>query len=199
MSGSLYVVAAPSGTGKTSLVKALIDSTENITVSISHTTRLKRPNEVDGVNYYFVDRAEFERMIAHQDFLEHATIFDNYYGTSKSWVEDTLAKGIDVILEIDWQGHLQIKQIFPQAIGIFILPPSLADLRDRLVNRNQDSAQIIEKRLADARATISHVQDFTYVVINDDFNQALRDLKIIVEAGRLLMCAQLAKVSALLK
>jgi guanylate kinase len=184
--GNLYVVAAPSGTGKTTLVKALVDSLPKITVSISHTTRPKRPNEIHGVNYYFLEHAEFQRLIAHGDFLEYATIFGNYYGTSKRWVEETLAKGIDVILEIDWQGHQQIKKLFPDSIGIFILPPSLPDLRDRLVKRNQDSTDIIEQRLADVRATITHIHEFAYLVVNDDFVNALHDLKVIIEAGRLI-------------
>lgn len=194
--GNLYVIAAPSGTGKTTLVKSLVDSLPKITVSISHTTRAKRPNEVHGVNYYFIDRAEFEEKITHGDFLEYATIFDNYYGTSKSWVEETLAKGIDVILEIDWQGHQQIKNLFPECISIFILPPSLGDLRARLVNRNQDHPEIIEKRLADAQETVSHVFEFDFTVVNDDLVNALHDLKIIVEAGRLAtkrQCRKFAK------
>jgi guanylate kinase len=196
--GNLYVIAAPSGTGKTTLVKALVDSLPKITVSISHTTRLKRPNERHGINYYFVDKAEFERLIAHGDFLEHATIFDHYYGTSKSWVEETLAKGIDVILEIDWQGHQQIKQLFPHSISIFILPPSLEDLRDRLIKRNQDHPDIIKKRLTDAGKTVFHVCEFDYVVINDDFTHALSDLKMIIETGRLLRQRQTEKFARLI-
>lgn len=192
-SGNLYVIAAPSGTGKTTLVTALVESLPKITVSISHTTRPKRPNERHGVNYYFVDDAEFQQLIDHGDFLEHALIFNYHYGTSKRWVEKTLAKGIDVILEIDWQGHLQIKQIFPNAIGIFILPPSLAILRERLIKRDQDHPEIIKKRLADAKETVSHIKDFDYAIINDDFMDALKDLKIIVEAGRLTKRRQISK------
>jgi guanylate kinase len=183
--GNLYVIAAPSGTGKTTLVKALVDAMPKITVSISHTTRPKRANEMHGVNYYFIDNAEFERMIAKQDFLEHATIFDHHYGTSKSWVEQTLAQGLDVILEIDWQGHQQIKHLFPHSISIFILPPSLNDLQNRLIKRNQDHPDIIKKRLTDVKATLSHIKEFDYVVMNDDFVSALHDLTIIVEAERL--------------
>lgn len=191
--GNLYVIAAPSGTGKTTLVEALIDSLPKITVSISHTTRPKRPNETNGTSYHFVEKAEFENLITHGDFLEYATIFDNYYGTSKSWVNETLAKGIDVILEIDWQGYQQIRQLFPTCIGIFILPPSQEDLKDRLVKRNQDHPEIIKKRLADAKETVSHVTEFNYVVVNDDFISALHDLKTIIEAGRLLQTRQSAK------
>ncbi|MBV9575361.1 MAG: guanylate kinase [Gammaproteobacteria bacterium] len=196
--GNLYVVAAPSGAGKTTLVKALVDSFPKITVSISHTTRSKRPNEMHGVNYYFIDKSEFQRMISQQDFLEYAAIFDNLYGTSKSWVEQTLTKGLDVILEIDWQGHQQIKKLFPHVISIFILPPSLEDLRERLTKRNQDHAEVIKKRLADAQETISHANEFDYLIINDDFMKALHDLKIIIEAGRLYQPRQIKKHAKLM-
>lgn len=197
--GNLYVIAAPSGTGKTTLVKALVDSLPKITVSISHTTRAKRPNEMHGINYYFIDKSEFERMIAQGDFLEHAAIFDHLYGTSKRWVEQTLAQGIDVILEIDWQGHLQIKHLFPHAISIFILPPSLNDLKDRLTKRNQDHPEVIKKRLADAKETVSHIQEFEFIVINDEFTNALHDLKMIIEAQRLVSKRQIAKHASLLQ
>lgn len=197
--GTLYIVAAPSGTGKTTLVKALVDSLPKLTVSVSHTTRAKRPNEIDNVNYHFIERTTFENMIAHHDFLEYAIIFDHFYGTSKSWVKDTLAKGIDVILEIDWQGHQQVKRLFPDSVSIFILPPSLEDLQDRLTNRNQDDPAIIKKRLADAKETVSHAPEFDYLVINDDFTNALHDLKLIIEAGRLLQKRQMAKYAKLIK
>lgn len=197
-SGNLFVIAAPSGAGKTTLVKSLIDSLSKLTVSISHTTRVKRPSETHGVNYYFIEKAEFERMIGHGDFLEYATIFDNLYGTSKSWVEQTLAKGMDVILEIDWQGHEQIKRLFPEVISIFILPPSLRDLQDRLIKRNQDHPETIKKRLADAKEALAHLPAFDYVVINDDFTHALHDLKTIIEAGRLLKKHQIIKHAKLI-
>lgn len=196
--GNLYVIAAPSGAGKTTLVEALIDSVPKITVSISHTTREKRPNEQQGINYYFIDRAEFESKIAHGDFLEYATVFNHYYGTSKTWVEETLAKGIDVILEIDWQGHQQIKQLHPTAISIFILPPSMDDLRERLIKRNQDKPEVIKQRLADAKETVAHIREFDYVVVNDDFINALHDLKMIIEAGRLAEPRQTAKFAKLI-
>lgn len=183
--GKLYVVAAPSGTGKTTLVRALIESVPGITVSISHTTRPKRPAEMHGVNYYFIDEKEFTRMVNDGEFLEHATVFNNLYGTSRKWVEETLACGLDVILEIDWQGAQQIHDLFPDSISIFILPPSLEALSDRLLHRNQDKPEIIRQRLADVREATSHIKDFTYVVMNDEFSHALNDLKIIVEAGRL--------------
>ncbi len=196
--GNLYVVSAPSGTGKTTLVEALVDSLPGITVSISHTTRPKRPSEQHGINYYFIDEAEFNRMINHKDFLEYATVFHYHYGTSHSWVEQTLAQGLDVILEIDWQGCQQIKHLFPDSISIFILPPSLADLSERLRKRNQDKPQIIEERLADARETVSHVHEFDYVVVNDDFDLALNDLKVIIRAGRLLQKKQSIRFARLI-
>lgn len=197
--GNLYVIAAPSGTGKTTLVTALVDSLPKMTVSISHTTRTKRSTEMHGINYFFIEKKEFEAMINHGDFLEYATIFDNYYGTSKSWVEQTLAKGIDVILEIDWQGHQQVKLLFPHLISIFILPPSLHDLQKRLVKRNQDHPDIIKKRLLDAKEAVSHIHEFAYVVINDEFSRALHELTIIVETGRLQQIRQIAKHEALLQ
>ena len=197
--GNLFVIAAPSGAGKTSLVKALVESMPSITVSISHTTRPKRPQEEHGKNYYFIDKTEFERMIGHHDFLEHAVIFDHLYGTSKTWVQQTLAKGLDVILEIDWQGHQQIRQLFPESIGIFILPPSLQALQERLIKRNQDHADVIRQRLADARKTISHLAEFDYLVINDEFDLAINELKIIVEAGRLLQKRQCEKYAGLIR
>lgn len=197
--GNLYVIAAPSGTGKTSLVKALIESTQDIMVSISHTTRAKRPNEKEGQHYFFVAQAEFENLIKAKEFLEYAKVFDYYYGTSKKAVRETLAKGIDVILEIDWQGHQQIKNIFPHALGIFILPPSFQDLRSRLTIRNQDQPDIIEKRLVDAKTTVAHLHEFDYVVINDDFEQALNDLKIIIAAGRLRVHSKISQCEALIR
>lgn len=196
--GNLFVIAAPSGAGKTSLVKAVVDTLHQITVSISHTTRPMRPGEVHGINYYFIDQSEFQRMIDHHDFLEHAAIFDNSYGTSKSWVEQTLAQGMDVILEIDWQGHQQIKRLFPNAISIFILPPSFKDLEKRLVKRNQDHPDIIQKRLADVRETVSHITEFDYVIINDDFTVAQHDLKVIIEASRFLQSRQSSKFDELI-
>jgi guanylate kinase len=197
--GNLYIVAAPSGTGKTTLVKALVDALPKISVSISHTTREKRPNEKHGTNYYFIDKSQFENMIEQGDFLEYATIFDHYYGTSKSWVEETLAKGIDVVLEIDWQGNQQIKRLFPDVISIFILPPTLQDLQNRLIKRNQDHPDIIKKRIADAKEAVMHIKEFSFVVINDDFSKALHDLTLIIEAGRLAEKRQLAKHATLLK
>lgn len=188
--GNLYVIAAPSGTGKTSLVKTLTDSMSNIIASISHTTRPKRPAEIDGINYHFVDKSTFEQMIEHHDFLEYANVFDYQYGTSRSFVEKTLASGIDVILEIDWQGCQQIQKLFPACISIFILPPSLEDLSIRLKNRNQDKSEIIEQRLADVRETVSHIYEYDYVIINADFDTAVSELKTIVRAQRLVQSKQ---------
>lgn len=184
--GTLYVVAAPSGTGKTTLVKALIESLPGITVSISHTTRSRRPAEIDGINYYFITEDRFQQMIAHHDFLEYATVFNHHYGTSKSWVEKTLSEGTDVILEIDWQGCDQIQRLFPECVSIFILPPSLSDLAKRLLERAQDTPEVIQQRLADARETISRIHHFNYVVMNADFNTAVHDLMAIVKSNRLL-------------
>lgn len=196
--GNLYVIAAPSGAGKTSLVKKLTESMPNVCVSISHTTRPMRPGEHDGVNYFFIPKHQFTDMIERGDFLEHAIVFENLYGTSKKWVEDTLNMGTDVILEIDWQGHQQIKQMFPDSIGIFILPPSMDDLRERLVTRNQDKPEVIEKRLEDVRETVKHVDEFDYLIVNDDFDQAISDLTTIIEAGRLLVTAQKGKYTGLI-
>jgi guanylate kinase len=196
--GNLYVISAPSGTGKTTLVKALVECTSGITVSISHTTRKKRPAETHGVNYYFVEHEEFERMVKHDDFLEHATVFGNCYGTSRSWVEETLATGKDVILEIDWQGGQQVHTLFPNSISIFILPPSVASLYDRLVKRNQDNTDIIKQRIADVRESTRHIGEYSYIVMNDDFDTALEDLKNIVRVGRLIQKRQIIKFSKLL-
>lgn len=196
--GNLYVIAAPSGTGKTSLVKEISNTIPNISVSISHTTRPKRPNEEDGVNYFFIEKSQFMQMVERGEFLEHADVFNHCYGTSKHWVETVMSKGIDVILEIDWQGHQQIKKLFPTSISIFLLPPSLADLRDRLLKRNQDNGAIIEQRLADVRDTVSHVDEFDYLVMNDDFDRAVSDLSMIIAAGRLLTIAQHRKYAGLI-
>ena|SRR3990167_9806223 len=197
--GNLYVIAAPSGTGKTTLVKALTELMAKVTVSISHTTRPRRPNEMHGVNYYYVDKQTFERMILEHHFLEHAVIFDHYYGTSKQWVEETLAKGMDVILEIDWQGYQQIKRLFSFSIGIFILPPSMEELRERLIKRNQDDPTIIKKRLVDTKETVSHIKEFDYIILNEDFEKALYDLQTIMTAGRLLTRCQFNHYSKLIE
>jgi guanylate kinase len=183
--GTLYVIAAPSGAGKTSLVKALLETTDGITVSISHTTRAMRPGEEDGVHYHFVDAPTFQDMEKRDAFLEHAQVFDNFYGTSKQAVLEQLNRGLDVILEIDWQGARQVREIFTDCVGIFILPPSKKSLLERLTGRGTDSEEIIQRRMRDAEAEISHYDEFDYVVINDDFDTALAELRAVVLAQRL--------------
>lgn len=179
-SGHLYVIAAPSGAGKTSLVKALLQLEPSLRFSISYTTRKMRPNEVNGRDYHFITHAEFERMIAAGDFLEHAQVFDNYYGTSRTQVEQILAQGTSVILEIDWQGAQQIRRTLPSCRSIFILPPSRAELERRLRGRGTDDEAVIERRLRDAVSDMSHWAEFDYVVINDQFETALAELHAIV-------------------
>lgn len=182
---TLYIICAPSGTGKTSLVAALVESLPSLEISISHTTRPARPGEKDGINYHFINSQTFQSMIDHEDFLEHALVFDNQYGTSKSFVEKKLNQNIDVILEIDWQGAQQIRKRFKNTVSIFILPPSLAVLNQRLRARGQDSEAVIQRRLADAKNEIQHYHEFDYLVINDNFEIALNDLKAIVKANQL--------------
>ncbi|HQQ63508.1 MAG TPA: guanylate kinase [Pseudomonadales bacterium] len=196
--GILYTVSAPSGAGKTSLVTALVAACDNLRVSVSHTTRPRRPGEVDGINYHFTDRATFEAMLLAGDFLEQAEVFGNLYGTSQQWVEDTLAQGLDVILEIDWQGAQQIRRLMPDSIGIFILPPSLASLKERLNGRGQDDDAIIAERLAQARDEISHYSEADYIVVNKDFERALGDLIAITRAQPLRLEPQLIHLEGLL-
>lgn len=183
--GQLFIIAAPSGAGKTSLVSALLESLPDLQVSISHTTRPKRPNEENGVNYFFVDEREFLDMQASGDFLESAKVFGNYYATSRKWVSEALNQGIDVILEIDWQGARLIRELMPQTVGIFILPPSMQILKQRLTERAADDAAVIESRMTQAAQEISHYGEFDYLVVNDVFEQALDELKLIIEAERL--------------
>ncbi|OGT46861.1 MAG: guanylate kinase [Gammaproteobacteria bacterium RIFCSPHIGHO2_12_FULL_38_11] len=197
-SGNLFVIAAPSGAGKTSLVKALSESLTQFQISVSHTTRAMRPGEVDGQNYFFVDHETFDAMASKQAFLEHATVFGNHYGTSRSWVHDHLREGTDVVLEIDWQGARQIKTLFPKAVLIFILPPSMEALKLRLQTRKQDDSYTIERRMDAAQAEMSHYREFDYLVINDQFDVALRDLQHIVQAMRLKMDVQIQKQPTLL-
>lgn len=183
--GQLYIVAAPSGAGKTSLVAALLRHLHQLEVSVSHTTRAPRPGEVDGVNYHFTTPAAFQQLIAEDVFFEWAEVFGNFYGTSQQSVEARLAAGVDVILEIDWQGAQQVRQKMPQALSIFILPPSLEALQQRLTQRGQDSAEVIAGRMQQAQSEMSHWAEFDYLVINDDFDQALADLRAIFQAQRL--------------
>ncbi|HBZ99525.1 MAG TPA: guanylate kinase [Pseudomonas sp.] len=196
--GTLYIVSAPSGAGKTSLVKALVDAQPQVRVSVSHTTRAMRPGEVDGVNYHFVSREEFLARLERNEFLEHAEVFGNLYGTSQRWLEQTLAEGYDLILEIDWQGAQQVRRLMPQAKSIFILPPTQEALRQRLNNRGQDSDEIIEKRMREAVSEMSHYIEYDYLVINDDFAHALIDLQSIFRANQLKQQAQQQRHARLL-
>ena len=190
VTGSLFIITAASGTGKTSLVKQLIATTNDLAVSISHSTRQPRPGEIDGQHYHFVSREIFADMIKKGEFLEHAEVFENYYGTAKSTVEFMLINGLDVILEIDWQGALQVQKLRPDATTIFILPPDRQSLRQRLSNRGQDSQEVIEKRLAGSVNEMSQYVNFDYVVINDNFDVALAELKSIIIANRLTLAKQ---------
>ncbi|WP_286804612.1 MULTISPECIES: guanylate kinase [unclassified Marinimicrobium] len=183
--GILYTVSAPSGAGKTSLVNALVKSSPEVCVSVSHTTRPMRPGEQDGVNYHFVDHARFEAMLAENAFLEHAQVFSNLYGTSRHWVEDTLNQGLDVILEIDWQGARQVREQLQDTVSLFILPPSLAALRQRLTGRGQDQPEVIEARMNEAINEISHYRDADYLIINDDFTTALAQFQALITSQHL--------------
>lgn len=196
--GTLYIISAPSGAGKTSLVKALTDAQPQIVVSISHTTRAMREGEVDGVDYHFVKQENFLHMSAAGDFLEHAKVFDNYYGTSQAHVEKQLQQGQDVILEIDWQGARQVREIFSDACSIFILPPSLAALKERLQNRGQDDDTIIQRRMRDAVSETSHYAEFNYIVVNDNFEIALEELSSIFKTNQLCQLQQAQKLKSLL-
>ena len=195
--GTLFIVTAPSGAGKTSLVQALIEREQQLRVSVSHTTRAKRLGEEDGVNYHFVDEAAFTEMLRTGSFFESAQVYGNHYGTSQLWVNEQLEAGLDVILEIDWQGAVQVRNLDPKACSIFILPPSLKTLKIRLLNRAQDDAETIEKRMSEAVAEISHVAEANFVVINDDFDTALEDLCAIIRSCRLTMKYQETNQAAL--
>jgi len=197
MAGNLYVVAAPSGAGKTTLVRLLIEQEAGVHLSVSFTTRPPRPGELDGRDYHFVDAAEFRAMIARQEFLEWAEVHGNFYGTSNKWIAEQLAAGHDVLLEIDWQGAQQVRSAFPEAIGIFILPPSMDELTSRLTARGTDSADVITRRLAAAQAEMRHVGEFDYVIINASLEQALDDLRAVVRASRLSLAAQRARHASL--
>ncbi len=183
--GILYIISAPSGAGKTTLVQALVESVAGVVVSVSHTTREKREGEQDGVNYHFIDVPSFETIRDNGDFLEYARVFDNYYGTSRQHIQEQLLKGLDVILEIDWQGARQIRQLMTDCISIFILPPSIESLRERLTSRGQDSEEIIQRRMREAVGEMSHYAEFDYIVINDDLQQALTELSSIFISQRL--------------
>ena len=196
--GTLYVVSAPSGAGKTSLVKAMLERDSGILVSVSHTTREMRPGEVDGVDYNFVAMDEFNKMIEAAAFLEFAEVFTNKYGTSQLWVQEQLDNGKDVILEIDWQGAQQIRRLMPECLSIFIVPPSKEALRERLNNRGQDSEEVIEHRMSEAVSEMSHYGEYDYLVVNDEFDTALNDLHSIFVAQRLKLDNQQDRQSELL-
>ena len=197
--GTLYIISAPSGAGKTSLVKALLAQDEQIRVSVSHTTRAMRPGEEDGVHYNFVSREAFDSLITAGNFLEYAEVFTNKYGTSRIWDEEQLAQGTDVILEIDWQGAQQVRKLMPNAVSVFILPPSKEELRRRLTGRGQDSEEVIDHRMSEAVSEMVHYPEFDYVIINDDFDQALVQLQAVFTANRLTLANQQQRHHGLLE
>ena len=199
MSGLLFVVAAASGTGKTSLVKALLDRTSNLHVSVSHTTRPKRNGELDGIHYHFIEKDNFTAQIEQGGFIEYAEVFGNYYGTSQRTVEEQLKQGHDVLLEIDWQGAAQVRKLFPDSIQIFILPPSQYDLRQRLSNRGTDSVEVIEHRLSCAVSDMQQYVNFDYIIINDSFDRALHELEAVITANRMTLAQQANRHSDLIQ
>lgn len=196
--GCLFVISAPSGAGKTSLVKALVQSDLDLSLSISHTTRPPRSEEVNGRDYHFVNKDTFQQMLANGEFLENAEVYGNCYGTSQKWINETVASGQDILLEIDCQGAKQVHQIFPQSIGIFILPPSADALATRLKTRAQDNAAVIQMRLAAAREEISHISEFDYVIINNKLEDALSELICIIRAERLKKDRQVMRFHSLI-
>ncbi len=197
--GTLYIVSAPSGAGKSSLLQAALSEIDGVLLSVSHTTRAPRPGEENGVHYNFTSVADFRKGVEADHFLEHAQVFDNYYGTSEIWVRDTMQRGMDVILEIDWQGARQVRDRMKEAVGIFILPPSQQALQERLQGRGQDSEEIISRRMDDAVSEMSHYDEYDFLIINDDFAQAKDELKAIFLAQRLRIDAQSEKNGLLLK
>lgn len=199
MKNTLFIISAPSGAGKTSLVNALTKEDPELQVSVSVTTRSKRPAEKAGRNYIFASEKKFNDLIQQNVFLEHAVVFGFQYGTSREWVENTLKSGKDVILEIDWQGALQIQQKMPESVSIYILPPSIGILRKRLEDRAQDTPEVIEKRLGEARTEISHSKEYNYLILNDVFEEALQDLQTIIKATRLSMPVQQYRFKSLLE
>ncbi|MCL4107932.1 UNVERIFIED_CONTAM: hypothetical protein GTU68_016960 [Idotea baltica] len=197
-SGTLYIISAPSGAGKTSLITKLLEGLNDAEMAVSHTTRAKRDGEVDGKHYYFVTADDFLNGISNEDFLEYAKVFGNHYGTSKKAVEDITSKGIDVILEIDWQGAQQVRKLMPEAKSIFILPPSKAELENRLRGRGTDTEEVINNRLAQSCTDMTHYDEFDYVVINDDFDKAMASLESIFQANRVTLAKQKQKNKTLL-
>lgn len=199
MQGNIFIVSAPSGAGKTSLVRALLDVDPLVKLSVSYTTRGPRPGEMEGQHYHFVDVTGFMEMLSRGDFLESAEVYGNYYGTSQRRMETQLALGRDILLEIDWQGAAQVRKLMPQAISIFVLPPSILALKSRLTERGQDAETVIAKRVAAARADMTHFSEFDYVIINDDFAVAAADLQAIVKASRLPLAKQMLRHGALIE
>jgi guanylate kinase len=199
MAGSLFVISAPSGAGKTSLVKALVAADPGVRLSVSHTTRPRRPGEVNGEDYHFIDADRFRELESAGEFLERAEVYGNRYGTSRTWIAQRMATGEDVLLEIDWQGAAQVRKAFPDALTVFVLPPSITELRRRLMGRGQDSENVIALRMDQARSEIGHVEEFDYVIINDDFSLALEGLRSIVQAARLRRRAQLSRHARLIE
>ena len=196
--GKLIIVSAPSGAGKTSLVAALVTDDDSLCVSVSHTTRPKRPKEEDGVNYHFTDEQTFLNMLQDGEFLESAEVYGHHYGTSQKWVNEQLEKGQDVVLEIDWQGAAQVRNLYPESCYIFILPPSLETLTERLRHRAQDDEAIIAKRMEEARTVLQHVCEADYMVVNDEFDTALADIRAILRAQGLTVTAQQFNLAELL-
>ncbi len=193
MSGNLFVISAPSGAGKTSLVHALLNTNPQIDLSVSYTTREPRPGEENGRDYHFVSREAFHSMASQGEFLESAEVYGNFYGTSQTWIADENAKGKDVLLEIDWQGAAQVRRLFPDCISIFILPPSREALEQRLTGRGKDNADVIAKRMAAAKEDVAHVAEFDYVIINDNLDVALRELNAVIIAAQLVGSKQLTR------
>ena len=198
MTGNIFIICAPSGAGKTSLVAELLRRDRSARLSVSHTTRAPRPGEQDGHDYHFVSRSAFEAMIERGEFLESADVHGNLYGTSQGWIDEQRAHVVDIVLEIDWQGAHQVRKLIADAIGVFILPPSLAALRRRLNDRGQDSTAVIERRLQAAQGEISHLAEFDYVIINNNFDDAVEDLVSIVRAARLRIASQVSRHSDLI-
>ena len=198
MSGNLFVISAPSGAGKTSLVHALLGINPHIHLSVSYTTRDPRPGEQDGKDYHFVSRETFLEMAKRGEFLESAEVYGNLYGTSQIWISQEIAKGQDILLEIDWQGAAQVRRLFPDCVSIFILPPSLAALEQRLKGRGKDNDAVIAKRMAAVREDVAHVAEFDYVIINDNLDDALRELDAVVLSARLRCAEQLSRFQALI-
>jgi guanylate kinase len=196
--GNIFIVCAPSGAGKTSLVAELLRRERNVCLSVSHTTRAPRPGEQDGRDYHYVSRQAFQTMLESGAFLESAQVHGNLYGTSQGWIDEQRARDVDIVLEIDWQGAQQVRKLMPDAIGIFILPPSPNTLRRRLVDRGQDSDGVIERRVQAARGEIAHLSEFDYVIINNNFDDAVEDLVSIVRATRLRTAAQVSRHSDLI-